>query len=177
MRLNGWLLLAILIFALLELPSMLFWNTFAGVIALFVFLFSLFFFGFFVLFYVSSSFTASVNPWLNDVDEMDGPFFNRMYMPWLLENYPLEWAYWAVLLGILIAIPSGIITFAIVTSGGRASPWDFTTSVGGFMVGCAFLIFLAICWTKGFCEVIWKGKGLPQRRLERIAEEWKDKNL
>ncbi|MFZ0965608.1 MAG: hypothetical protein WAN82_03155 [Candidatus Bathyarchaeia archaeon] len=174
MRVNRWLLSVLLLLILLEAVGILFWNTFAGAVALFALLFSLVFLGWFAISYLGSSFSASINPWVSDVRDMEGPCFNPMYMTWLFENHRLGWALWTTFVSGLLTPLSGLLVFEIATSG-HFPQWDFGASAGGFIVGCAFLAFLAVCWVKGFCEIVWPETDISVP--ESVVEEWRDKSL
>jgi len=173
MRVNRWLFSLLVVSILLEALGILFWNTLAGATALFALLFSLVFLGWFGISYLGSSFSATINPWVGDVGDMDGPCFNPMYMTWLFENNRLEWALWTTFVSSLLTPLGGLIIFWIATY--DFPQWDFGAGAGGFIIGCAFLAFLAICWVKGFCEIVW-----PETDIsipDSVVEEWKDKNL
>jgi hypothetical protein len=177
MRLNGWLLSVLLVFISLEALGILFWNTFAGATAVFTLTFSLIFLGLFVFSYLWSIFSAGVNPWANDVDHMDGPILNPMYLTWLFENNRLEWSLWTTLFDVITAPVIGLLVFLIATTG-YPTQWNGYTSAGGFLIGCAFLVFYGVCWAKGFCKVVWADWAKTETPIpESVLEEWRDKRL
>lgn len=171
MQVNYWLLAVSLLFILIETVGFIFWNTFAGAIALFSILFSFIFFGFHLLSYISCVFQANVNPWVSDVDRMEWHCFNPMYLTWLFENNRREWAAYTTLIDALLTPFFGIILFYFITNG----KFNFEDSSTGFFVSCGFLAMLALCWYKGF----WKPRTRepPMRVPDSVEAEWKDRNL
>lgn len=173
MHLNRWLSTAFLLFILVETAGFIFRNTFAGPASIFSLLFSLVFFGIFGLSYIGNAFQAAVNPWVSDVEEMEGPCFNPMYMTWLFENDRLDWAAYTTLVGALFAPLIGALLF-YATAGDYFS---FEDAFMGFCVACVFLAVLGLSWFKGFCTRYWKTKREPCEMPASAEAEWRDKEL
>lgn len=171
MQVNRWLLTVFLLFMLIETLGYIFWNTFAGAVAGYTLLFSFIFFGFFFVSYSGSVFQALVNPWVSNVERMEGPCFNPMYMAWLFENDRRQWAAYTTVLSVLFTPLFGIILFILFTDG----KVTFENSVIGFSIGCVFLGVLALSWYKGF----WKPRTResPVDVPDSVEAEWRDRRL
>lgn len=131
-------------------------------IAVYSFSFASCFFGFFLLSYVSTSFYASVNPWVSSVEEMEWPF-NPMYFTWLFETDRRRWALYTTLLDLLFTILIGTLIAHFLILYQRTT---FNKSLIGFSVGAVFVLYVALSWYRGF----WKPRTRESRVTQRLAE-------
>jgi len=114
-------------------------------VTIFSTVFTLCFFGFFFLAYISSAFYSAMNPWVEDVEEMEWPF-NPIFFTWLFETDRRRWALWTTIITLLLTVPLGTIFSSILTSPRMV----LEASIVGFALGTLFAIFIAVAWYEGF---------------------------
>lgn len=119
--------------------------------ATYTLIFSLCFFGFFFLFYISCAFSALVNPWVSDVRDMNFSPFNPMYYTWLFHNDKRIWARDTTFISSLLTIAIGVILSDLWTAQERISSYNMFI---GLSVGVAFTMYLAFSWYNG----LWKSR-------------------
>jgi len=97
--------------------------------------------------YISSAFRAEMNPYVNDVKEMDWPF-NPMYFAWLFVNDRKKWCLYST----IITAPFGFMLGAIVSVAAALKEVAFSNLTLGLLAGIGFMIIAALCWYNGICK-------------------------
>lgn len=132
-----------------------FWDTFGPAVTVCILLFTFLFFGFFLVIALFSAFGASANPWLKDVEHMNGFFFNPVIMAWLFEKHVVEWAAFATGISVIFTLIFGSLLLYL--------EYSLQKSLIGSLIGLPYLVLLAICWYKGF----WEPKSQNHLQLEK----------
>lgn len=105
------------------------------------------FLGLFFLMYISSAFRAEMNPYVNEVKEMDWPF-NPMYFAWLFVNDTRKWCLYST----IITAPFGFMLGAIVSVAAALKEVAFSNLALGLLAGIGFIIIATLCWYNGICK-------------------------
>lgn len=186
-KVNGWLITALLVFVTIEALGCICWNAEGKVCpecngtgkvwvpwwssgfydtcpacggtgwyqmysapssaAIYTLTFTSCFFGFFFLAYIFSAFSAFVNPWVSDVEDMDFNPFNRMYYTWLFENNKKIWARDIIFFSLVFTVAIGVILGPFWIAQERISSDNLLI---GLSIAAVFTMYLAFSWYNGF---------------------------
>jgi len=105
------------------------------------------FLGLFFIGYISSAFRAEMNPYVNDVEEMDWPF-NPMYFAWLFVKDRRKWCLYSTIITASFGFIFGGIVFAVAV----LKQVVFSDLALGSLAGMGFMIIAALCWYNGICK-------------------------
>jgi len=102
------------------------------------------FFGLFLLDYIYCEFYTVMNPYVQEVEEMEWPF-NPMYFTWLFNKDRRKWALYSTIIVTPLAIALGIVlsSFFIQERLSAGNLW------WGFVTVALFMTFAAFCLYKG----------------------------
>lgn len=172
MQVNRGLLIPFLLLIIIQIVGHIFSRIqIVGAVAVYSLIFTLTFLGLFLLAYISTAFSAYVNPWTSNVREMEGPCFNPMYTTWLFENDRRMWAAYITFMSVLILFLLDWFPFYIITGGNVT----FENSFYAYMISFTYLVVLAIFWYKSFCKLNTRQE--PVDVPEYVEAEWSDKRL
>ncbi len=105
------------------------------------------FLGLFLIGYISSAFRAEMNPYVNDVEEMDWPF-NPMYFAWLFVKDRRKWCLYSTIITASFGFIFGGIVFAVAV----LKQVVFSDLALGSLAGMGFMTIAALCWYNGICK-------------------------
>ena len=167
MQVNPWFTISLLSFVVIESISVSTWSSYGIAITVITLLFASLFFGFFILFFLSSAIGSSIDDWVKDIERGGGITAPGLYFTWLYENNRREWAVWETIISVISSLFFGSFLLYGV--------FAYDILLPAYFIGTGFLTVIAICWFEGY----WKPKTRksPIEVPESIKAEWADKRL
>jgi len=153
MIINRWTILGVSIFLFVEVLGFRVFPYEAGsmlsmqyVVAAVSLVSVLFFLGLFSFIYIFSAFQAAMNPYVNDVKDMDW-LLNPVFFAWLFAKDKRQWCLYTT----AISAPFGFIFGGILLFEGALNAINPLSLALGTCGGLGFMVIAALCWYKGIC--------------------------
>jgi hypothetical protein len=174
MSINRWIILGLSVFLFIEvlgfsLPSSGGHLFSVQYVAAVVSLTSLLcFLGLFFASYVICAFQAGLNPYVNDVKDMEWNWiFNPMYFAWLFANHRRRWC----LYSIIIMAPLGLIFGWLISFAAAQNNAASSDLASGSFAGMGFMAIATLCWYKGVCKPLTLAEDDEEEATEQSDDE------